>query len=408
MTTTTDTQPAQPHSPAVNPAGPAPVKSALLEDVEMKTYGTGNVAVNPEALSRPIPEASWENASPQTEGDPFLEDIAKDRKKKAEEKKNQAAGPGNAGATGRPGAKTASKVEETPFANPDLQDLSPEKKEEAAANMAKMVMFGYGKLNEFADKKLQISHKRVLKLYSAGKIDPACPIPIDAGKAVSFAQFVDIYNEQIKGTLSVDQEFQDDVLPVLTRVLAKRGHGFSDEQYLMYVFGTHIVTQGQKFMAQQSTLNAFMKYGTEMTDAWRQNRPTAQPAEPHRDPIAPPYTPQPQQPQQTAPPQAQQPAPAAQAPVVPQQQEGDYIAVYRGDPLYDQYVNRQSGTALQEQALPVFGSEESLKALKKHAKKLAKAGTRAQDGPAVSADAPAKRKRIPNTTGARKSKKNDA
>lgn len=407
MTPSADAPSSQPqNAPAPAPAA-APIRSALLDEVETKSYGTGNVTVSPDALARPIPEASWENASPQTEADPFMEDIARDKKKKAEEKKSQGAGTAPGG--GKPGKPGAGKVEDTPFVNPDLQDLGPDQKQEAAANMAKMVVFGYVKLNEFADKKLQISHKRVLKLYSAGKIDPACPIPVDAGRAVSFAQFVDIYNEQIKGTLTVEQEFKDDVLPVLTRVLAKRGHGFSDEQYLMYTFGTHMVMQGQKFMAQQSTLNAFMKYGTEMTDSWRQNRPVSHPAEPHRDPVTPAYTPHPQQPQQAPPPHPQpQQQPASTPPSQAQQSSAQSITVFPGDPLYEEYMNRQSGSAVQQQSLPVFGSAEALKALKKHSKKLDKAKGRAKSESQVSAGEPPKRKRIPSNSRASKSPKGDA
>lgn len=241
--------------------------------------------------------------------------------------KNGTAAPG-----GKPDGKAGPAKD---FTNPDLKGLSPEKNREAAENLARFILRGYAKGIDYGDQQLQVSEKQMLKIRAAGKIDMSTPIPIEGGE-ISFEEFIRTYNQQTRGTLTVDQEFIDDVLPRLTSVLAKHGQGLSDEQYLIVVFGANIGYNAQKFMAQKAMLREFMSFGLEMT---RRNRETGH--------TVPAYTPPPA-PQRTPPP------PPPEAPVVP---------------LYNQQT---SSPAAEHFETPTWGAKDKMKTLEKASKRNAK------------------------------------
>lgn len=348
-------------SPA-GPASPAPnaPSSALLDHVETRAHGAGNVGVDATLLQRPLMEAPVGVANASQEEDIFQVEI--DRARAGKE--SAAGGPSGPGGPpprsggGKGGGAAPKGGPSKDYSNPDLKGLSPEKSREAAENLAKLILQGYARVTDFADQQLQVSEKKMLKIRTAGRIDMETPIPIEGGM-VSFEEFIRTYNQQTKGTLAVEPEFIEDVLPRLTSVLAKRGQGLSDEQYLLGAFGAHIGINAQKFFAMQSTLRQFMNFGMEMTkrnreDGVQYTGPAPSPA----------YTPPPPQP---AP--APEPAPA---PVVP---------------MYEQQMN---GGAAQEYSLPEWGGKEKQAALKKAAKK----GQAAAGKKGISVEAPASRRKI--------------
>jgi hypothetical protein len=113
-----------------------------------------------------------------------------------------------------------------------------------------MIMGAYKWGNEFADKKLLFDEKKIMKLQQEGEIDLSVEVPISPSASVTAGEFIQEYNEQSKGTISVSNQFEEETLPVLTRVLEKKGVGMTDENYLLYLFGKDILVKG--FMVQQS------------------------------------------------------------------------------------------------------------------------------------------------------------
>ncbi len=186
------------------------------------------------------------------------------------------------------------KREREPF-NPEMKQMPKKETEMAASGMAKMIMQGYRWMHDLGNKGLQISEKKLNKLQAEGEINLNAMIDYDYGKQVRAGDFFKEYNEQISTALSVSQEFEDEVTPVLERVLAKRGIGLTDEQLLMYMFGKDIASKGLIFFQIKSQTNFMIQNIKEATTS--QYRPQ-----------------QPQQPQQ----QYQQQQPQPEQPIEPE------------------------------------------------------------------------------------------
>lgn len=347
-------------------------KSALLDSVEHKGYTGGNTNTDPVLLSQPLPQAVIQPQDTGKEEDIFRKDIQKQREKVSDHKKVSANPAGSAGA----GQGHGGKKEAEPFSNPGLRDLSPDQKTTAARNLAKMMLYGYERANNFADSKLQISQAKLLKIRLAGKIDLQTIIPIDAETSVTFEQFIQTYNEQVKGTITVDQEWRDEVEPILVEVLSKYGHGLSPEQHLCGLLVTHVIQQGQKFIAQTQTLNSIMAYGLEMTRLNREGQaepaPVRQPASAQKESIVTPYTPPP-------------------APDLP---EGALV-ILPGDPRYE-ILSLDATGAIQQQQLRQWGGKDNEKAMasaaRQNRKRTGKGG-----GTQINAEEPESRRRIRRT-----------
>lgn len=174
----------------------------LGEPVLEKEYTKHNVKVDPKDFSMDIPEPSF---TPPPMGGTLKEE---EKKKKPEPKE--------------------------PI-NKEFNSMSNKDKEDAAGKFAEMMMTGYKALNGWVDSRLLFDEKKINKLAREGEIDLSMQVPITHNQTMSVGQFIDEYNEQTRGTIKVSREFEEEVMPVLTRVLAKRGVGFSDEQYLGYL-----------------------------------------------------------------------------------------------------------------------------------------------------------------------------
>lgn len=338
--------------------------SALLEQVAQKDHTGGNAVADPALLSQPLGEAVIQPRPANKEEDIFSADIKKQREKAQEQKKGDPSG----GRAGGPGP--AGKREPEPFTNPGMKDMNTEQKRTAAGNLAKMLLHGYDRLHKLADAKLQISPRKLLKIRLAGKIDLQTVIPVNANTSVSFEEFIQIYNEQVKGTIAMDPEWREEVEPVLVEVLSKYGHGLSPEQQLISMVIMEGLQQGQMFIAQTQTLNAIMAFGLEMTKMNRENgTASAQPAAAHREPIVPPYTPPP--------------------PAAPDLPEGALV-ILPGDPRYES-LNVDASGALQQHELRQWGAKDNLKAMTRAARQHNQ--SKGKKTP-ISTDDPGPRKRV--------------
>jgi len=172
--------------------------------------------------------------------------------------------------------------EQQPLANPDLNDLDDKDKRYATEQMVDVVLDGYEKITGLANNLVQIKEKKVQELIAKGEIDPRTRIPIDiSGNSVSVNEFVKDYNEQTAEAIQTSPDFKKKVRPAMVRVFEKRGIGMTDEQFLMYMFGTDIVQKGAVVVSLRNNVSNIMNM---MKDLSQQRMDTQAPPPPQPTP----------------------------------------------------------------------------------------------------------------------------
>lgn len=167
--------------------------------------------------------------------------------------------------------------------NPSMNGLPDADKKQAAEQMAKMLVDGYGMIKGFANYLIQIPTKKLKKLESEGEIDLSVQIPYDHGQTISAGEFVQQFNEQNKDTVSLSKEFKKEVTPVLARVLEKRGVGLTDEQLLGYLFIKDAAITGVQIYQARSTANDMIEVIKEYTAALKANGGAYTPPPPQQE-----------------------------------------------------------------------------------------------------------------------------
>ena len=175
---------------------------------------------------------------------------------------------------------TEAEPEEKRVFNEAYSELDGKEKTMGAEMMAEMTLDLYTKGCEYLGKVPQISEAKLDRLIAEGDIDPTIEIPTEAGN-IGVKDFAQEFNSSIKGAFEVDDEFRDKVRPPLIRVFKKRGVGMTDEQLLLYYFGTDIFTRGAQAFMLKKTANSIVDSLKENTMAIREsqyNRPAPTPA----------------------------------------------------------------------------------------------------------------------------------
>lgn len=228
----------------------------LGESVNEKSYTRPNVTIDADELNTPIPEPTYqaENISSTTQQMP----------KQPKQPLQQL--------------------------NPEMEDLSNKDKRDSAKYVAETIVGGYEFICGLANRGLLFNENKLKKLQASGEIDLGMQLPIGNGQYMTIYEFIQEYNEQNKDALAVSQEFKDEIIPVLTKVLEKRGIGMTIEQKLLFIAG--------KDVAQKAIISfqlvAIMK---EMQNNWKEFYLSSkqQQAPPPPPPPQPTYTP-PQEP----------------------------------------------------------------------------------------------------------------
>lgn len=218
-----------------------PLASPVIE----KSYSTGSLPTGQQ--ERIIPEATY------TPPPPDMNPIPQKEPSKATEQK--------------PAAPKA------PF-NPDIAQLSEGDKNEAAAHLAVTVVNMYEIATNACNRLLLIPERKIRKMQMEGEIDLTVPIPYNKSQFIPLQEFIEEYNITAADTMTVDDDFKKEVIPVLTRVLQKRGHGMTDEQKLAYLFVTHAGQNGFRFLEMKAQTKQIMEFAREQTIAGR-SRPIA-------------------------------------------------------------------------------------------------------------------------------------
>jgi hypothetical protein len=156
-------------------------------------------------------------------------------------------------------SEIAPEIEQPSSFNPRLEELDNKEKKFASDGMADIILDGYEKLHDIGNKFVEISEFQFQKKVVEGEINPNLEIPFDAeGNTISPLEFIQEFNKQSSEAITLDPSFKPKVKPVLSRVLAKRGIGMTDEQQLAYYFLSDAVPKvAQLFALKKQTKMIF-------------------------------------------------------------------------------------------------------------------------------------------------------
>jgi hypothetical protein len=153
-----------------------------------------------------------------------------------------------------------------------------------AEMMAEMTLDIYEKGCGFLGKLPEISESKLDQLIAEGEIDPDIQLPTETGN-IGVKDFAVEYNSSIKDAFEVSEDFKNNVRPPLIRVFKKRGIGMTDEQLLMYYFGTDIATKGAQAFMLRKTTNSILDSLKENTIAIREQQEQKAPRPPRPEPF---------------------------------------------------------------------------------------------------------------------------
>ena len=232
------------------------------EAVSEKAYTRHNVTVDAKDFTNPIPEPSF--MPPPMSGSALTQE---------------------------------EKVKKEPIKpiNREMNEMPKKDRYDAAEKVSEMIMSAYKWGNTWADKQLLFDETKIAKMQRDGEIDLSVEIPITPYQSIAAGEFIQEYNSQTKGTIVVTKEFEEEVTPILTRVLEKKGIGFTDEQFLYYMFGKDLLIKGFLMKQSLNVKKEMLNSMREFTQLLRGGatppppRPQAQPQQPTPPPPTPQY-----------------------------------------------------------------------------------------------------------------------
>jgi hypothetical protein len=170
--------------------------------------------------------------------------------------------------------------------NPQFNELGKKEKEMGAEMMADIVIDGYSKLKTLMGGMATISESKLDKEFAEGTIDPNIKIPIDEfGNTATVKEFAAEFNESSKEAFQTSDEFKENVKPPMVRVFKKKGVGVTDEQLLIYYFGTDLIQSGITAFALKKSTNSILDNLREQTINTRQFTPPPAPPAPAPEPV---------------------------------------------------------------------------------------------------------------------------
>lgn len=173
---------------------------------------------------------------------------------------------------------------EQSYGQPNYNEMSSKEKKEGAKQLTEVILSGYGKLCSGLGSLGRFSDTRLEREFAEGSIDPMIPIPIDAnGTTVSIKDYAKEFNKSSKEAFEVSEDFKENVRPPLIRVLEKKGFGMTDEQLLIYYFGTDIAEKGYNAFQLRKNVENVMEHLRAQTDVMRNqvtSRPQPEPTKP--------------------------------------------------------------------------------------------------------------------------------
>jgi hypothetical protein len=185
-------------------------------------------------------------------------------------------------------------------ANPYVENLDKKEQKMASQAMVDAILDGYGGLKTYSNTFIKIPKNKLEKLIKSGEIDPNIMIPLGNNQSVPLMQYVEMYNAETEGTISMSPEWRAKVEPVLLRILMKRNIGMSDEGLLGYYILSDIAITGLQMYSLMNQNKALLNQLKETTEAMgyrptpastQSNKPSAYADEPTPSPEPAPRSP---------------------------------------------------------------------------------------------------------------------
>lgn len=207
-----------------------------------------NVNINPKDIPLEIKE-------PIFTPPPFIEDVPPPPP--------PASGGGAGGSTPPPSSGGASGTgtgapPSKPFTNPDLITSTDKEKEDGAKFLVESTLDAYDLAHRAGRWYLEVSEEDVAKYVTEGKIQLTDVIThSEEGEEITVGEFIASYNKSVNENIQVSSDFRKKIQPVLVRIFIKRGWGFTDEQYALYLITKDLSTKvgmGYMFKKQMSSI----------------------------------------------------------------------------------------------------------------------------------------------------------
>lgn len=148
--------------------------------------------------------------------------------------------------------------------NPAIDNLDKKEQAYATEQMVDTVLDVYGKAHLIANRVTKIKEQKIADAMENGEISPSLEVPIDEqGNTLGLLEYVQEYNSQLDDAIKLEDDFIQKVRPPMIRVFQKKGLAMTDEQFLLFAFGSDIVTKGA--MVYQLT-----KQNKKLFDMWKE------------------------------------------------------------------------------------------------------------------------------------------
>jgi hypothetical protein len=148
--------------------------------------------------------------------------------------------------------------------NPAIDNLDKKEQAYATEQMVDTVLDVYGKAHLIANRVTKLKEQKIADAMESGEISPSLEVPIDEqGNTLGLLEYVQEYNSQLDDAIKLEDDFIQKVRPPMIRVFQKKGLAMTDEQFLLFAFGSDIVTKGA--MVYQLT-----KQNKKLFDMWKE------------------------------------------------------------------------------------------------------------------------------------------
>lgn len=276
-------QPPQPPPP------PKPTYNPLMDNVNDKPYSVNSMSVGQEQMAQAIPEPQYQPQNLGGRENPY---------KTIREGGNPNMGSGPSNSQAGP-----------PPINPSMNNIPEEDRKEGAKYVAKVIMDVYKQAHVWGNAALPINEKKLQKLEAEGKIDLSMELPDGNGGTTTPSMYIQEFNEQVKDALQVDPKWEKETMPILEKVLAKRGAAMTDEQMLMFQFGKDIGIKALQVIGikkqQSQMIDLWIEYKTQYgSDAPPSPRPRRNDRKANDDTTTSPYAHVPETPTPPPPPRS--------------------------------------------------------------------------------------------------------
>ena len=169
-------------------------------------------------------------------------------------------GDGTTSGDGMP-PKDGDKKGDNNIKNPELRDLDKEEKTKAAKVMAEVLVDAYSNYTPAIFKMVaKTSEKKMDELSMKGEVDFTIRLPMPSGDNISAKEYLDGINNQADQLFEVSEDFKKNIVPPLTRILAKKEMGMTDEQLVAWYLANDLIARGKSAYELKTLMKGNLEY----------------------------------------------------------------------------------------------------------------------------------------------------